>query len=76
MAVRILAVFDIGKAQNEKGEVVEPEAKFTHDGVARHVIEICHCLFPLTVSSSRYPLPFECTIKPRSREAVELLREE
>ncbi|KLO17442.1 cytochrome P450 [Schizopora paradoxa] len=58
MAVQILAVFDICKALNDKGEVIEPEVKFTHDGVAR------------------YPLPFECAIKPRSREAIELLREE
>lgn len=38
MAVQILAVFDIGKALNEDGTVVEPVVKFSSEGISRCVL--------------------------------------
>lgn len=38
MAVQILAVFNISKALDEKGNYIEPDIKYTLDGVVRLVI--------------------------------------
>ncbi|KAJ7131789.1 cytochrome P450 [Mycena crocata] len=53
--VSILAGFDIQKAFDENGEVIEPTYEYV-SGV------ICT------------PVPFKCSIKPRSQERVELIR--
>ncbi|KAJ7654696.1 cytochrome P450 [Mycena polygramma] len=53
--VSILATFDIAKAVDEDGRIIEP----THE------------YFTALVSM---PLPFKCSVKPRSQRAVELIR--
>ncbi|KAJ7016900.1 cytochrome P450 [Mycena alexandri] len=53
--VSILATFNISKAVDEDGNIIEPTQEF----------------FSGLISS---PLPFKCSIAPRSKEAVELIR--
>ncbi|KAF7359221.1 hypothetical protein MSAN_01264200 [Mycena sanguinolenta] len=52
---RILAAFDITKAVDEKGQVIEP----TYEYFAGLVVQ---------------PLPFKCSIKPRSEKAAALIK--
>jgi cytochrome P450 len=52
----ILAAFDISKAVDDSGHVIEVNAHFT-SGLVSH------------------PAPFRCSIKPRSLEAVSLIRD-
>ncbi|KAJ7648232.1 cytochrome P450 [Mycena polygramma] len=54
-AVSILATFNIAKAVDEDGQIIEP----THE------------YFTALVSM---PLPFKCSVSPRSQRAVELIR--
>lgn len=42
MAVQILAVFNTSKALDEKGNFIEPDIKYTLDGVVRLVISSFH----------------------------------
>ncbi|KAJ6568897.1 cytochrome P450 [Mycena capillaripes] len=53
--VSILATFDITKAVDEHGNVVEPSYEYLSGIIST-------------------PLPFKCTITPRSQEAVALIR--
>ncbi|KAJ7776053.1 cytochrome P450 [Mycena maculata] len=50
----ILATFEITKAIEEDGEIIEPSYKFTPELVS-------------------VPLPFKCSIRPRSQDAVTLI---
>ncbi|KAI0299745.1 cytochrome P450 [Multifurca ochricompacta] len=52
----ILAAFDISKAVDDCGRVIETNAEFT-SGLVSH------------------PSPFQCSIKPRSLDAISLIRE-
>lgn len=52
----VLAAFDISKAVDDSGHVIEVKAEFT-SGLVSH------------------PAPFRCSIKPRSSEAISLIRD-
>ncbi|KAJ7780051.1 hypothetical protein DFH07DRAFT_730128, partial [Mycena maculata] len=58
-AVLVLAAFDITKAVGADGQVMEPSYEY---------------LFPRARVVCSLPLPFKCSIKPRSQKAVELIR--
>jgi len=55
-AASVLALFDISKAVDDKGNVVEPHCEFNSAGAIRQ------------------PGQFVCSIKPRSQEAVNMIR--
>ncbi len=66
----ILAVFRLGKAKDNLGNEIEIEGKYT-DGIVRYV--------PPDIAPSRLthyyssPLPFECSMEPRSEAARKLI---
>ncbi|KAF5333831.1 hypothetical protein D9758_017428 [Tetrapyrgos nigripes] len=51
----ILACFDVTKAVDEDGNVIEPSGEYTSGFLC-------------------YPLPFKCSIRPRSKRAEEMIR--
>ncbi|KAJ7076205.1 hypothetical protein B0H15DRAFT_893540, partial [Mycena belliarum] len=55
-AVAILATFNINKAVDETGRVIEPTGEYDADAL---------------IST---PLPFKCSISPRSEAAVSLIK--
>jgi hypothetical protein len=69
---RILATFDITKAVGEDGQVIEP----TYEYFAGMVV--CVPCFLNCQTDSLYrnsqPLPFKCSIKPRSEKAAALIK--
>ncbi|KAG5650875.1 hypothetical protein H0H81_010675 [Sphagnurus paluster] len=73
----LVAAFDIGKAVDADGNVIEPSYEYTTTGLIQWV----EFLYPLSMSLievrpvSSAPLPFECSIKPRSPQAEILIRE-
>lgn len=70
----MLAVFDFEKAKDNAGEVVEVKAAFT-DGIIRY--EMLYLLLSLDAyhQFGSAPLPFQCSIKPRSQDALSLVQE-
>jgi len=71
----LISVFDIKKATDENGNVIEP----THEYISGLVM--CVSIFPACFSylgnffsSTRTPKPYKCSIKPRSKEAEALIR--
>ncbi|KAJ3545417.1 hypothetical protein NMY22_g2454 [Coprinellus aureogranulatus] len=56
-AASILATFELSKAKDERGNVIEPSVELVAE----------------TMISTINPLPFECTIKPRSKKVEELI---
>lgn len=69
----LVATFDICKAKDDMGNDITPEPVF-HSGLSRY----SHCDLCMLVASHTLecspPLVFQCTIKPRSAQAVELIR--
>lgn len=75
----LLATFNISKAKDEFGNVVEPVVDFKSASIVAYVVP----LFSLFLfrssdlifnqSQSSLPAPFECSIKPRSREVEKLI---
>ncbi|KAF8717348.1 Cytochrome p-450, partial [Rhizoctonia solani] len=73
-AAQILAVFNLQKLKDEKGQVVEPETRVTADSGAPYVLTVVvdegtgakHLMF------SR-PIEFKIQITPRSSQHVELI---
>jgi hypothetical protein len=70
----MLATLDITKAVDEKGNVIEPEIQYDNS-IFRYVI----C--PSTASQTPYrngtiriPNPFAVSLKPRSEQAVALMK--
>jgi hypothetical protein len=71
--VSILATFDIMKAIGEDGHVIEPTYEYFSALVScvKLLRFVNVLIFALT---SSMPLPFECSIKPRSQRSVDLIR--
>jgi hypothetical protein len=72
----IIAVFDITKAVDENGNVIEPSHEYSSSLVwyvkllsIVQALNLFHLVFPFSM-----PLPFECSIKPRSKDAEDLIR--
>ena len=71
-AATILATFNLSKAVDKDGRVIEPSSEYS-TGMIR-------CVKPQSVkmhsdeSWNSHPLPFGCSIKPRSPVAEELIR--
>ncbi|KAF9445158.1 cytochrome P450 [Macrolepiota fuliginosa MF-IS2] len=55
VAASVLSLFDITKAVDDDGNVIEPTCEYT-------------------TGHSRQPVPFKCSIKPRSEAAIRLIR--
>lgn len=68
----VLSTFRIEKAVRD-GRVIEPTGAFT-PGILSCVIFFCMaCIFNLRTLSYRSPEIFECSIKPRSKDAEALI---
>lgn len=74
----VLTTFNIEPALDEEGNPQMPKAEF-ECLVARYVFSSTWtCMIVILIVSRCYfsdPKPFKCTIKPRSDEAVKLVRE-
>lgn len=72
----ILYVFDISKARDENGREIIPEVEY--DGFIRYRLFVnIHCIGLKSLffdGFHSHPRPFKCSIKPRSKEAEELIR--
>jgi hypothetical protein len=71
----LLATFDIKKATDENGNVIEPTYEYI-SALVTCVLPFSVCLFYLLTIffKIRLPKPYECSIKPRSKEAEALIR--
>jgi hypothetical protein len=71
--VSVLAIFDITKAVDEKGNVIEPAYEYIPGGIPS---EAYLCVAP--IMSPNYslstPAPFKCSITLRSQETVALIQ--
>lgn len=68
-----MAVFDIRKAKDSNGKVIEPVVEFT-SGLIRYSVPTS--LSPVDMSlilACSHAAPFECAITPRSAKAAELI---
>ncbi|KAJ7693215.1 cytochrome P450 [Mycena rosella] len=68
----ILTTMDIKKARDENGEEVQPSHEY-FPGLVSSVFRVLTDITPLSPNYSP-PLPFECSITPRSRQAVEVIQ--
>jgi hypothetical protein len=72
----MIAVFDFSNPINEKGRVIKPKVSFDNS-VFRFVLS-CYCASRVLTAnwhlSYRTPSAFECDIRPRSEQALHLLR--
>jgi hypothetical protein len=72
--VSILATFDINKAVDERGNVIEPSYEYL-SGLVRSE---AYLRFALLMNRSNYsssaPVPFKCSITPRSQETIALIQ--
>lgn len=68
----ILAGFDIAKAKDEQGQVVEPDIKWA-PGFSRYVPTKFSKAPLWSIYTVRQMLPFKCSITPRSAEAIKLI---
>ncbi|KAF7366049.1 Cytochrome P450 [Mycena venus] len=71
--VSILATFDITKAVDEKGNVIEPAYEYIPGGIP---LEAYLCVAPIMSPNYSFstPAPFKCSITPRSQETVALIQ--
>jgi len=71
----LISVFDIKKATDENGNVIEPTYEYI-PSVVMCVSLFLACLFYLLnlFLLTRLPKPYKCSIKPRSKEAEALIR--
>lgn len=69
--VNFLSVFEISPAQDERGNAINPEVKFTF-GITRCVKLIETYVRRAEPFASR-PCPFKCKIIPRSQRSRELI---
>jgi hypothetical protein len=71
----LAAVFDISLAKDADGQEVPVSSDFT-SGFARSVYRLHQRDRPLIMlySNSRQPLPFKCSVTPRSHAALELIQ--
>lgn len=65
-----LAVFDVTKAV-ENGIVIEPVHDYT-TGTIRYISSVLHTLRQSHRLYS-HPVPFQCSIRPRSEKAISLI---
>ena len=69
------AVFNISKAKDENGNIIEPVCEYTA-GLLRQVYSSTtsvNCPVNLFVRNS-HPKPFKCSVTPRSENAVSLIK--
>jgi len=71
----ILYTMNLSKATDSAGNVIEPDVKINPDLPTLQYVS-CRVSFFLFVCSPfpRALLPFDCSIKPRSKEAEDLIR--
>jgi hypothetical protein len=69
--VSILAIFNIDKAVDDKGNVVEPSYEYFSGSIRCVTV---HSGSPRSLRVCSAPLPFKCSITLRSKEAVALSR--
>jgi hypothetical protein len=70
----MLATLDIKKARDDSGNEIEPSYEYSPDSGVHFVSFAQFLRRPLIGSNYRTPLPFECSITPRSRHAVEVIQ--
>ena len=68
----LFAVFNISKARRECGEEITPGEEYTKGSIV-YVHLHSHCCLGKAEYLERGPLPFECSIKPRSDKARQLV---
>ena len=69
------AVFNISKAKDENGNIIEPVCEYTA-GLLRQVYSSTasgNCRANSLVRTS-HPKPFKCSVTPRSENAVSLIK--
>ena len=72
----ILAVYDIKSPLDEFGKPKELKADYT-SGFLSYVFPLSRkigCQIVILSITHRYPVPFSCTIEPRSKDADSLIR--
>ena len=70
--VCILSTFNLRKTKDDYGRDIEPRVEFS-TGLLRFAVSHRVVRVRLNLSFS-HPLPFECVIEPRSKEAEALIR--
>ena len=76
-ASRMLALFNMSRKRDSAGNLVEPRDEMTSQGISsvRHLSCLAERALRSSVSIRSSPLPFECSIAPRSAAALELVGE-
>jgi len=78
MVVCVLSAFDIGPALDEDGNPQAPKVEYDSVAVRYVFMETLICTVGMLTITRRYIRgikPFECTIKPRSDDAIKLVKE-
>lgn len=73
--VSVLATFTLEKVKDDTGRDTELEIKYT-DGVSRYLTSNSNLKIDILLTGwclSSHPLPFQCSIRPRSAEARQLI---
>ncbi|KAK7046397.1 cytochrome P450 [Favolaschia claudopus] len=70
----ILASFDITKAMDEHGREIEPSYEFDAGFIKYVSLSLMLCSKPMCGILYSAPLPFKCSIQPRSQKMAELVR--
>ena len=72
-AASILTTFNISKCMDKDGRVIEPSREYS-PSIIRSVKLVQSVTLKSDQLSNSHPLPFECSIKPRSHVAEGLIR--
>ena len=69
----MLSVFDLTKAKDDSGKVIDIDPDAFIDGIIMQVQDFLILPHPLTSVSISTPEPFACSITPRSAQAESLI---
>jgi len=78
VVVCVLSAFDIGPALDENGNPQAPKVEYDNAAVRYVFVETLILTVGILTILRRYNRdikPFECTIKPRSDDAIKLVKE-
>ena len=76
-ASRMLVLFNMSRKGDSVGNLVEPRDELTSQGISsvRHLTFLAARALISSLSIHSSPLPFECSITPRSAAVLELVGE-
>lgn len=74
-AASLLTVFDFDKILNADGHPIELSCEYDSGAVSWVYSIFWMAYYMIELIFDRHPLPFECAIKPRSRETVRLIQD-